>query len=123
MEEILFVSLGALLGVNTRYLIYKKFEKLKISKYLNILTINTFASFLLGLFLSINSKISSFYFSYQLVLFLVIGFLGSLSTFSSFIYDLFDMFLQFNFFKAFKLVLISLLLAIFALAVGLQLGN
>tara|TARA_B100000945_G_scaffold281297_1_gene248907 strand:+ start:361 stop:732 length:372 start_codon:yes stop_codon:yes gene_type:complete len=123
MEDILLVSFGAILGVNSRFIIYKKFEKLNISKYLSIVTINTFASFLLGLFLSFSPKISSFNFSYQLVLFCSIGFLGSLSTFSTFVYDLFDISLQLNFFKALKLVFISLVLAIIALAFGLSLGN
>ena len=123
MQDILLVSFGALLGVNTRFLIYKKFEKLNLSNYLSIMTINTFASFLLGLLISFIPKIDSFDFSYELVLFCSIGFLGSLSTFSTFIYDLFDISLQLKFFKALKLVFISVSLAIISLAFGLLLGK
>ena len=117
------VSFGAVLGANTRFLLYKKFERLNISKYFSIILINTFASFLLGLFLSILSINIHYYLSYKLILFFSIGFLGSLSTFSTFIYDLFEVLLELNFFSAFKLFIVSLALGIVAIAVGFLLGN
>jgi len=123
LEDIFLVSFGAALGANTRFLIYKKFEKLNISKYYNILLINTFASFLLGLMISILSKNSHYDFSYKIILFFSIGFLGSLSTFSSFIYDLFDSFLKLKFFSALKLFFLSLSLGIISLAFGVLIGN
>ena len=57
------------------------------NRYFIILVINTFSSFILGLFISILPKIKSLTFSSQLALFFLIGFLGSLSTFSTFVYD------------------------------------
>jgi len=123
MSEILFISLGAILGANTRFKIYTKLEKLNLSKDLLILIINTFASFLLGLFLSIFEQFSSFVYSYQLILFFSIGFLGSLSTFSSFVYDLFDLFLQLRFSRVLNLFIISVSLGIIAFAFGFFLGN
>ena len=123
MNEILFVSLGAILGANVRFIISSKLKETNISMDLYALIINTFASFFLGLFLSIIDKFGSFIFSYQLVLFFSIGFLGSLSTFSLFVYELFDLCLQFKFSRAIKLSMISLTMGILAFVSGFLLGN
>ena len=123
MSEIFFISLGAILGANTRFKIHSKLEKLNIRKDFLILIINTFASFFFGLFLSIIEQLRSFSYSYQLILFFSIGFLGSLSTFSSFVYDLFDLCLQLKFARAFNLFVISLSLGIIAFTFGFLLGN
>ncbi len=123
MSEILFVSIGAILGANSRFRIHNKLAKLNLNKYSLILIINTFASFLLGLFLSLIEQFRSFTYYYQLVLFFSIGFFGSLSTFSSFIYDLFDLCLQLKFFRALKLFFISVSVGIIAFAFGFFLGN
>ena len=123
MSEIIFVSLGAILGANTRFQINNKLEKLNLRKDISILTINTIASFCLGLFLAIIEQFSSFIYSYQIVLFFSIGFLGSLSTFSSFVYALFEFCWQLKFFRAFKLFMISSSLGIVAFAFGFLVGN
>ena len=123
MTDIFFVSIGAILGANTRFQISKKLEKLNLRKDFFILIINTFASFFLGLFLSLMQRFSSFIYSYQLVLFFSIGFFGSLSTFSSFVYDLFDLCLNVQFSKALQLFILSYSIAIIAIALGLFLGN
>ena len=123
MAEILFVSIGAILGANTRFKITNKLDRLNLSKDLFILIINTFASFGLGLFLSLVEQFRAFAYYYQLVLFFSIGFFGSLSTFSSFVYDLFDLCLQLEFFGALKLFIISASAGIIAFAFGFFLGN
>ena len=123
MTDIFFVSLGAVLGANTRFKISNQLEKLNFKKDFLILIINTFASFCFGLFLSIIELFSSSIYYYQLVLFFSIGFLGSLSTFSSFVYDLFDLCLQFKFSRALNLFIISASLGIIAFAFGFFLGN
>ena len=123
MAEILLVSVGAILGANIRFKIHNKLEKINLSKDFIILIINTFASFCLGLFLSLEEQLRALTYYYQLVLFFLIGFLGSLSTFSSFVYDLFDLFLQLKFFKALKLFIMSVSMGIMALALGIFLGN
>ena len=122
-QHILFVSIGAVFGVNARFIIYQKLKEININGYFIILAINTFSCFLLGLFISILPKIKSLTFSSQLGLFFLIGFLGSLSTFSTFVYDLFDLCVKFKFFKALKLFSFSFSLGIFALALGSSLGN
>tara|TARA_Y100001978_G_C23596847_1_gene386675 strand:- start:561 stop:935 length:375 start_codon:yes stop_codon:yes gene_type:complete len=121
MYEILFVSLGAILGANTRFLILANLKNLNLNKHFPILVINTFASFCLGLFLSIIDKVGSFIYSYQLILFLSVGFLGSFSTFSSFINDLFELCVEFKFYRGFKLFIISYALGVSAFAFGFSL--
>ena len=123
MVEIFFVSLGSILGANTRFEFQNKLEKFRLSNGFVILIINTFASFSLGLFLSILEKFSSFNYSYQLVLFFSIGLLGSLSTFSSFVYELFDLCMQLKFLKALKVSISSLSLGIISFAFGFLLVN
>ena len=118
MDEIFFVSLGSILGANIRFKFHNKLEQLRVRKGYLILTINTFASFLLGLLLSIIDKFNSFIYSDQLVLFFSIGFLGSLSTFSSFVYDLFHLCMQLNFLRALKLFMISVSFGIISFAFG-----
>ena len=122
MQDILLITIGSILGANTRFMIYKQLEKQKINKNYIILVINIFSSFLLGLFLSVLSRNSSLIYSYQLVLFFSIGLLGSLSTFSTFIYDVYDLFKKFKFYRAFKLLIISLTLGILFFSIGFLLG-
>ena len=122
-QHILLVSIGAVFGVNARFIIYQKLKEININRYFIILAINTFSCFLLGLFISILPKIKSLTFSSQLAFFVLIGFLGSLSTFSTFVYDLFDLCRKSKFFKALKLFSFSFSLGIFALALGSYLGN
>ncbi len=123
MDEILFVSIGAILGANIRFKISSKLEKITVSKDFLILIINTFASFCLGLFLSLVEQLRALTYYYQLVLFFSIGFLGSLSSFSSFVNDLFDLCLRLKFIRALKLFIISTSIGIIAFAFGLFLGN
>ena len=123
MAETFFVLLGSILGANTRFKFHNELKQFNLNRGFVILTINTFASFFLGLFISIIERFSSFIYSYQLVLFFLIGFLGSLSTFSSFVYDLFDLCLQLKFFRALKLFFISASIGIIAFAFGFFLGN
>ena len=117
-SDVILVSLGAILGANIRFIIFEKFERLNISKNSIILVINTFSSFLLGLFLSILSKIDYLTYSYQLGIFFLIGLLGSLSTFSTFIYDLYELFIQLKFDRALKLFIISLTSGVLSFTVG-----
>ncbi len=123
MFDILFVSIGAILGANIRFEIYNKLGQLNLNKDFSILIINTFASFGLGLFLSLIEHFRFFTYYHQLVLFFSIGFLGSLSSFSSFVYDLFDLCLQLEFFRALKLFMISASMGIIAVAFGFFFGN
>ena len=123
LKDVLLITFGAVLGANTRFIIYQKLEKINLSKNHIILVINTSSSFLLGLCLSISSQIDSFTYSYQSWLFFSIGLLGSLSTFSTFIYDLFELSLKSKFFKALKLFFLSFSFGMIFLSLGFLLGN
>ena len=122
LKDFLLISFGAILGVNIRFIIYQELEKINLSNHHIILLINTFSSFLLGLFLSFSSQIDSFTYSYQLGLFFSIGLLGSLSTFSTFISDLYNLFMKLEFYRALRLFVISLTLGILSFALGFLLG-
>ena len=117
-QDVLCVSVGAVIGANSRFIIYQKMKKININSYLIVLIINTLSSFLFGLFISIFPKIRMLNFSSQLALFFSIGFIGSLSTFSAFVYDLFDSLLKFKFIRVFKSFSLSLSLGLAALAFG-----
>ena len=123
LKDFLLISFGAVLGANIRFIIYQKLEKINLSNNHIILVINTFSSFLLGLFLSFSSKIDSFTYSYQSELFFSIGLLGSLSTFSTFIYDLYNLFIKLEFYRALRLFTISLTLGILSFAAGFLIRN
>ena len=122
LDNFLLISFGAVLGANTRFIIYKKIEKINLNKNFIILLINSFSSFLLGLFISISSKMNSLGYSYQLGLFFSIGLLGSLSSFSTFIYDLYELFIQLKYFRALKLLIISLTAGIVSFTIGFLLS-
>ena len=122
-QEVLLVSIGAVLGANIRFIIYQRLKERTINVYLIILVINTFSSFMLGLCISILSKIGFLSFTSQLVLFFLIGFLGSLSTFSTFVYDLFDSVLKLKFSRALKTIALSISLGVIALAMGASLAS
>tara|TARA_B100000965_G_C19533972_1_gene732430 strand:+ start:387 stop:782 length:396 start_codon:yes stop_codon:yes gene_type:complete len=118
LQDFILVVLGSIFGANTRFIIYQKLNKINLSKNLIILSINTFSSFSLGFFLSILSHISSLNYSYQLALFLSVGFLGSLSTFSTFINHLHELLIKQKFYLAFKLAIISITSGILSFAFG-----
>ncbi len=117
-QNFLLVASGAVFGANIRFIIYQRLEKINLKKNDIILTINTFSSFFLGLFLAILSNSNYLIDPYQLGLFFSIGLLGSLSTFSTFVFDLYEFFLQLKFYKGFQLFIISMILGILAFAIG-----
>ena len=118
-KDVILITFGAAIGANTRFLIYKKFYRLKLSKNYITLLINTVSSFFLGLLIS---QVDSIRYSYHVLLFFSIGVLGSLSTFSAFIYELFDLFIQLKFYRLCKLLIISLVSGLLAFAAGCLLG-
>ena len=118
--DILFISIGAVFGANIRFIIFQKLKEININRSLIILAINTFSSFLVGLFIPMLSHVRFVNLSSQLLSFVLIGFLGSFSTFSTFVYDLF---MEFNFFKALKYFSLSFSLGIIAITLGSLMAN
>ena len=123
LQDIILIAIGAVFGVNSRFLIYQKLKEININGKFSIFLINIFSCFFLGFFISISSNIKSLNVSSQLALFFVIGFIGSLSTFSTFIYDLFELFIECKFLKALKLFIFSFSFGTTALALGSLFGN
>ena len=118
LQDSIFVAFGAVIGVNLRFTIYQKLERINLNKDYIVLLINILSSFFLGLCVSILTKISSFNYSYQLGLFFSIGLLGSFSTFSSFIYDLYQLLVKLKLYKAFELFTIGISSGIIFFALG-----
>ncbi len=124
IKSLLFISLGAIVGSNIRFLIYERLGNIFfLRKELRILIINNFASFLLGLYYSISINQAYINYSKNISLLFSIGFLGSLSTFSTFVYDLFELSFQRNFFKSVKFLIFTISLGLFSLWLGLLIGN
>lgn len=118
LQDIILIAIGAVFGVNSRFLIYQKLNEININGKFSIFLINIFSCFFLGFFISISSNVKSLNVSSQLALFFVIGFIGSLSTFSTFIYDLFELCREYKFLEALKLFIFSFSLGTSALALG-----
>ena len=123
LQDIILIAIGAVFGVNLRYLIYYKLKEINVNEKFSIFLINICSCFFLGFYISISSNIKSLNISSQLALFFGIGFIGSLSTFSTFIYDLFELFRENKFLKALKLFIFSFSLGISALVLGTLFGN
>ena len=123
LKDVILITSGAVIGANTRFIVFRKLEKINLINNHIILVINTFSSFLLGLFLSFSSQIDSFTYSYQAGLFFSIGLLGSLSTFSTFIDDLYNLLIQLEFYRALRLFITSLTLGLLSFAAGFLIRN
>ena len=123
LQDIILIAIGAVFGVNSRFLIYQKLNEININGKFSIFLINIFSCFFLGFFISISSNVKSLNVSSQLALFFVIGFIGSLSTFSTFIYDLFELCREYKFLEALNLFIFSFSLGTSALALGNLFGN
>jgi len=123
LYDILLVSIGAALGVNTRFIIFKKLQRININKNIVILLINTLACLLFGAFFSALEQLNNLKFSYHIGLFVLIGFLGSLSTFSTFISDLFELLIQNKLLRGLKLFIVTIILGLVAFQLGRLIGN
>ena len=117
------VSFGAILGANTRFLVYTELQKKNLSKDFIVFLINVFSSFGLGFFYSLASHFAYVNYYYKVSLFFSIGFLGSFSTFSTFVYHLFDLYKQDKFIRAIKLLIFSLVSGIAIFFFGYILGQ
>ena len=86
MNTFFLISLGAILGANTRYLIGGwAAQRLGVSFPYGNLIINLSGSFLLGLFMTLVTE--RFLIDPRWVTLVAIGFFGSYTTFSSYTYE------------------------------------
>jgi len=90
MRAFLWISLGAILGANLRYLIAQLVIRTSTTLFpYSTLLINVSGSFLLGAFMIWSSERAIVNPRYQLLF--AIGFCGSYTTFSSFAFETFAM--------------------------------
>ena len=119
-EVIFMISLGAIFGINTRYLIIKKFKYFNLRNDIKILIINLISAFLLGISFPIiyqennlNSNLYCF----------LISFFTSFSTFSSFIYDLFSLIKKRKFKRLIFILIFSIPVGLIVFYLGYLINN
>ena len=115
------ISIGSILGANLRYLILTRLGSIKLNQRKRLLLINSTASIILGISLSLNNY-NNILFREFIILFLI-GFAGSLSTFSTFINDLFKLSIKRKYKHIAIIIFSSLFLGLISILIGLLVGN
>ena len=115
------ISIGSILGANLRYLILTRLGSIKLNQRKRLLLINSTASIILGISLSLNNY-NNILFREFIILFLI-GFAGSLSTFSTFINDLFKLSIKRKY-KDIAIIIFSCVFSgLISISIGLLVGN
>ncbi len=123
LSSVLCISIGAAPGAILRMKMSEKIFVNTKSTLAGIFTVNTIATFFLGLFLGLEEKIILFTNNQPLFLVLCVGFLGSFSTFSSLILELFKCFKEKKMMDFLGLICIALTLGLIAGSIGFFFGN
>jgi len=116
------ISVGSLFGANLRYIFLTKFHSIRLNKRSRLVLINSIASIILGLALSLNDESNSRMYGELIILFLI-GFSASLSTFSSFINDLFKLSIKKRYKDVLIIIFLSISLGLLCILLGLLLGS
>ena len=123
MDEFLIISIGAILGANSRYLINGwVVNKLGNAYPHGTFIINFIGSLLLGFFLSVTGKHPVIQ-QPRWYLFIGIGFLGAFTTFSTYVYESFSLLYQGQWALGLLNIFNSTILGIAAIALGFFLGK
>ena len=115
------ISIGSILGANLRYLILTRLGSIKLNQRKRLLLINSTASIILGISLSLNNY-NNILFREFIILFLI-GFAGSLSTFSTFINDLFKLSIKRKYKDIAIIIFSCVFLGLISISIGLLVGN
>ena len=115
------ISIGSILGANLRYLILTRLGSIKLNQRKRLLLINSTASIILGLSLSLNNYNNILY--RELMILFLFGFAGSLSTFSTFIHDLFKLSIKRKYKDITIIIFSSVFLGLISILIGLFVGN
>ena len=115
------ISIGSILGANLRYLILTRLGSIKLNQRKRLLLINSTASIILGISLSLNNY-NNILFREFIILFLI-GFAGSLSTFSTFINDLFKLSIKRKYKDIAIIIFSCVFLGLISILIGLLVGN
>ncbi len=116
------ISVGSLFGANLRYIFLTQFHSIRLNKRSRLVVINSIASIVLGLALSLNDE-SNFKIYSDLIILFLIGFSASLSTFSSFINDLFKLSIKKQYKDVSIIIFLSISLGLLSISLGLMLGS
>jgi len=123
MDEFLIISIGAVLGANSRYLVNSwVVNRLGTTYPHGTFIINFTGSLLLGFFLSVTAKHPVIQHP-RWYLFIGIGFLGAFTTFSTYVYESFTLLYQGHWALGLLNIFNSTILGIVAIALGFFLGK
>ncbi|HZP62056.1 MAG TPA: fluoride efflux transporter CrcB [Terriglobales bacterium] len=122
MREVLIVSLGAIVGANSRYLLSRYAAKLMgpVFPY-GTLIINLSGSFIVGFFIVWTSE--RVFIDPRWRLLVVVGFCGSFTTFSSYAYESMAYFEQGQWLLMWSNILSNNLLCLLAVLAGIALAR
>ena len=115
------ISIGSILGANLRYLILTRLGSKKLNNRRRLLFINSIASMILGISISLNNYNNILY--REFIILFLIGFAGSLSTFSTFIHDLFKLSIKRKYKDITIIIFSSVFLGLISILIGLFVGN
>jgi CrcB protein len=122
MEKYVWISLGAILGANARYLVSGwAADRWGSSFPLGTLLINVTGSFVLGLFLAVTTERIVVDPRWRLVV--AIGFLGAYTTFSTYTYESIQLLLNGSWLAGIANLVGSNLLGVLAAGLGVFLGR
>lgn len=120
MKELLYIFLGGGAGSVIRYLTQMAVDEKTASFPWGTFIVNTAGSLLIGLFYSLSER---FHLSFEVRLFLTVGFCGGFTTFSTFSHDMLSL-LKGGFYGTFASYLfLSIALGIGAVLAGIVLGK
>tara|TARA_B100000963_G_scaffold190124_1_gene165432 strand:- start:485 stop:868 length:384 start_codon:yes stop_codon:yes gene_type:complete len=115
------ISIGSILGANLRHLILTRLGSKKLNNRGRLLLINSIASMILGISISLNNYNNILY--REFIILFLIGFAGSLSTFSTFIHDLFKLSIKRKYKDITIIIFSSVFLGLISILIGLFVGN
>ena len=115
------ISIGSILGANLRHLILTRLGSKKLNNRRRLLLINSIASMILGISISLNNYNNILY--REFIILFLIGFAGSLSTFSTFIHDLFKLSIKRKYKDITIIIFSSVFLGLISILIGLFVGN
>lgn len=121
IKEILAVGFGGFLGSICRYFVSIITKNVDCNLPLGTLIVNVLGCFFIGFFYAIANRYILF--SNTLTLLLTTGFCGGFTTFSTFSRESLILIQNGNYFTFFAYILLSIILGIFAVAVGVWLGK
>tara|TARA_Y100000589_G_scaffold165907_1_gene157891 strand:- start:191 stop:574 length:384 start_codon:yes stop_codon:yes gene_type:complete len=115
------ISIGSIVGANLRYLILTRYGSIKLNNRSRLLLINSIASIILGISLSLENYNNILY--REFIILFLIGFAGSLSTFSTFMHDLFKLSIKRKYKDITIIIFSSVFLGLISILIGLFVGN